>query len=674
MSSARSILDGVLESIASDDAERAKPISAWCEQHLMHPRGSGPAAHDRAITPYWDHWLRIAQSRLQGRALDADPWAHRTEQIWLVTGNQLGKTMGFLLALWAWVCACEPRATGIVYPRLADLRRAQRSRARRLLELSPRLELLIPGGAAERERRLGQSLWDLATCPTYWLNGGAALDLRTMDLPLILADEFDGYPQNVEGEGSPLKLLADRQKTYPTERLLVGITTPSWVSGHGWQRLHAGSHERLLISCPDCGAHDWLNPEHLRAPEDATPDDIQLHDLARWHCRHCGTGLSTAHIRAAIAAACAADRFTAAGGWVPGRWEADDRSAGGGLWAPQAVVCDRTGRISTPATPATTVRSGQLGSLYSPFISLGAYMADQLRSAATSEPDRIAHANGWAGMPATAARDAVDETDLADADASADYPHGQCPAAACWIIVTFDQQGMVAERSWFPYVVRAWADNGESWLIEAGKVTGFDQASGLLRRQWLVGGQARGVDYASMDAANGSMMRTIRRWCAEEPRRRISLAMSGTLAPDHPLSWEQANAKNAARLCGLPIVYTGNAHLFRDELLEHMRRAPGRPAWRIPMDAPPFYRESLLSEERVMGRRVIRGRVVEALVWRPRTYQLPDGRTIERSDNHWWDCEVCQMALVTILGLGRRARATQATTAADFVARATGRR
>jgi len=143
----------------------------------------------------------------------------------------------------------------------------------------------------------------------------------------------------------------------------------------------------------------------------------------------------------------------------------------------------------------------------------------------------------------------------------------------------------------------------------------------------------------------------VRAWCARDPQRRISLALSGTLAPEHPYSWEQLSPKNAGKLMGLPVVYTANAHLYRDELLATIKHAEGRPAWHLPETPPEFYLASLQSEERVPGKRLIRGRMTECMVWQPRATTLPDGRQVTRSDNHWWDCEVCLEALRHILQL-----------------------
>ena len=628
-------------------AERALSIGAWATRHFRHPRGAGPAAHDPQVTPYWNHWLDLARARLLGEPLAHDPHATACERIFLVSGTQMGKTMGLLMVLLAWIVAVAPRATGLVYPRIDDLKKSQRVRARPAFELSERLRDLLPKGQAQLEKALGQRLWQFRHSVLHWLNGGAGGDLRMLDLPCILMDEYDTFADNINGEGDPIRLLLDRQKTYPLERLLLGITTPTTVSAHGWRRLCSGSHERLLIACPDCAAHDWLNPRQLRTTPETDAAAVLRDDAARWVCAHCGILLDTAAIRRAVRAACAVPGWSPAGGWCPGIWTPSD-APGGGAWLP-AAARDARGRIAVVEPPATITRSGWINSLYSPFITLGEFAAAERDAALSSAAARTAFINGWSAEPDAAERDAVTVTDLQHLATGDDWPHGTGPAPVQYLVCAFDQQGQTAETSWFPYVVRGYAADGTSWLVEAGKCQGFAACDDLLKKPFVCGSQIAVCNLVCMDAANGSMTRDVRQWCAQEPRRRYSLSMSANMSPDTTHATQYLNAKNAHILCGLPTTYAANAHLFRDVLMARIRGVPGQPRWRVPTTAPAWYRDSLTSEERVPGKVRIKGRIVDGYIWRPRRIALPSGQFRDRTDNHWWDCEVMQTAITTII-------------------------
>jgi len=646
------LLEPARELLARARQQRGLDIQGWGASHILHPRGSGPRPHDPDLTPYWSHWLDIAQARLTGTPLEHDPHAHQAEQVYLICGTQSGKTMGLLYLLLAWVAAHMPRATALVLPRIDDLKKAQRARVRPLFESSPSIRGLLGAGQTEIERRLGQRLWELATMVLYWLSGGVAADLRSIDVPLMLLDEFDVLPSDVDGGGDPLDLCLDRQKTYPLDRLLLGITSPGLVSGHGWRRLTRGSHERLLIACPSCGAHHCLDPRCLAVPGDATPDEARDHDLAALGCPHCRESHRTAAIRAAIAAACAQRGWSSAGGWAPGRWDIDDQHPAGGLWTPTDAA-DAAGRIERITPPTGRIRSGWLSSLYSPYISLSEYWAHEREARLGTEAQRQAHTCGWAAEPHRPTRDAVDAADLVDLVQGETYQHGTCPFDPRILILSADQQGNSIEKSWFPFVLRAYANNGDSWLLEAGRANSWAELESLTTRHWPCGDGNRVPDIVCVDCANGNMTRLIRQWCARDPSRRVSLTGSGTMDPSRPWGFQKLSPRNAQILAGLPIVYTWNSQVYRDELLLLLRGHPDRPRWHIPTDAPQWYRDSLQSEERVPRRTISRGRSVDVVVWQPRSVTTPTGSVHVRSDNHWWDCEAMLVALVSILDLFR---------------------
>jgi hypothetical protein len=290
--------------------------------------------------------------------------------------------------------------------------------------------------------------------------------------------------------------------------------------------------------------------------------------------------------------------------------------------------------------------------MYSRFITLGRFLSEQKKSEQGTDAVRQAFINGWRAEPWSARADSVSVTGMAsvsvhDADG---YQHGSCPGPVWRAEMAVDQQGIVAEKSWFPYRVRAYTETGHSWLVEAGHVNGFDGLEQLAGKQFPMGQVVRGVDVISVDTANGNMIRPIRQWCALDPRRRISIGGSGTMLPETPWSETRITAKNAATLCGLPVVWYYNSHLFRDELYECLRAAPGRAPLLIPGNAPEFYLNSLHAEERINADAMLRGRLVRRNVWRKRQWTDQQGRIHERQDNHWWDVEVQGLAVVTILG------------------------
>jgi hypothetical protein len=634
-------------------AERSLASWRWCDRHLIIPTGEGPRRYDSTLTPYWRYWLEILQGRIDG--IEHHPGAHLVEQAYIVSANQVGKTLGLLLAVLEWAAAVHPRDAGLVLDSIKNIRKCIRGRLRPTFDASPRLRQLMPKGAAELRERMGMQLWELIESLVYFLDGCTAKDLRSIPLPLLLLDEFDVLPADVQGEGDPIRLALDRQKTFPLIRLLLAITTPTTVDGHGWYRLCRGTHERLVVRCLECPAHWWLDPDFLSAAgEGLTAEEIRETDGARLVCPRCGRGHTTAERDHLVLRACEPTRWTELGGWVPGRWETEPD--GGQKWTPSADVDDTTGRYREVETPRGAVRSGWINSLYSPFVATGTFLAEQMLAKSGSLEEWLTFRNGWRAEPTGDAAQAIEaETIKVVVSDDQTYTMARCPYRGKTLVCTIDQQGIAWDRCWFPWVVRLWAEDGESWLVGAGghdkesPCRGWDALAALLARRFDVGDEPMPVHFCTVDTANGPLTPQIRGWCGKQQPFRRSLSGSGTMRPDNPYSITRLTRQNAAKMQGLHQAYYYNSNFFRNELAAYMRgqRAP----WHIPSDAPQWYRESLRSERQRTVTERRHGRLQTLTVWEPDVVTLPDGKTRERDDNHWWDVEVAQIAAVTIFGL-----------------------
>jgi hypothetical protein len=645
------LMVGVTANYAAAAAEAEQSVTAWANAHLRLPRGSGSTAHEDTLTPYWREPLALVYERIHGGGSGS-----RVEIITVVCANQVGKTWGLMSPVLAWIAATHPRDVGVVLPTHDTARSFAKDKLTDLFKKSPRLTGLLPVGRSARDKRLGSKSWELDRCRLYFLNGSVAQDLRRLDLPIMLADEFDALPANVqsakkgEGEGSPFMLMRDRQKTFPHDSLWLGITTPTTVSSLGWQRLCAGTHERLHIACIGCGAHHWLNPRRLKATsDDLSSDQVELDDAARWHCPTCDHGHGSDDINHAVLAACMVRGFTAAGGWVSGVWKQD--AEGKGAWKANATIDPATNKLQGVTKPTGIHRSFWLNALYSRFIPLGKYLANERRAAASSIDDQQAHCNGWAGEPwMLPAAAATAEQLLSVVNHTEDYQRGQSPFACQHLILTADQQGIVADRSWFPWVLRAW-DGQDSAKVDSGIARGFGELTQLTKRTWPVGGTVRSIDMTAIDSANGPMQPAIRQWCAADPHRRMSILGSGTMAPSNPFAFIDADTPDKRkRLAGLRRAWVWNQPWFADFLYAHIEHLEGHGEWAIAPDEEVYYTDSLTSEERLVDIALVRGRRVVRPRWQPREFTTPEGKQEIRNDNHWLDCERMQLVVVVVRG------------------------
>lgn len=637
--------------------ERLMSIGEWADEHLMIPRGTGAIRHRSDLVPYWRRWHRGVQDRILGTGTFAD-----VEHLTIVAATQVAKTFGFIVPSLAWMTALHPADVGVILPGDTTRRRWMNDKLQPAFEKSPRLAGLLPSRGTDRDKRLGPKAWKLDNCTIYGKNGAVALELRMDDLPRLISDEFGALPMNVDGQGSPLVLAGDRQKTFPLERIHAKISTPDDVNGLAWSQLCVGTHERLYVACLKCPGNYWLDDLLLESTrQNASIDDFALLDCAVHRCPHCGRKHTSDERDTQVRAACVADDAGPAGGWILGEWKM--KPDGTDTWTPAAIFHDN-GRLKSAAKPVGIHHSGWLNALYSPFITCGRYMAASREADEGSIEIRQAFCNGWRALPWQPLSDSVRHEHLALIEVAdlAGYQLGRSPAPAAHLVLTLDQQGVEYEHSWFPWVLRAWSDTGESWLVDCGKAMNWAEAELLCARTWRIGTEDRKADAIAMDTANGMMIRHIREWCRKEPARRLSLAGSGTMDPATPWSEIRLNQKNQKHLHGLPVVYYFNAHYFRDELYERIRGAAHVPPWHRPADAPDWYLDSLTSEERSQQTALIRGRRITRSVWAPRQFRDQRGVLHVRKDNHWWDAEVINLALVSIKGWTRARQRTLTTT------------
>ena len=643
------LLDAARRQFDAGEAERSLPIGAWADEHLLLPRGSGTTPHRASLTPYWRRPHEAVRARILREPPAHDPQAHLVEEITVICSAQIGKTYGLVVPTLAWIAAVAPRDVGVILDSHDSAKQFARNKLRKSFDESPGLAELLPRGAEQVARRMGAKAWLLDRCTLYYLNGAVAQQLRQRDIPVLLEDEFDALPSNVDGQGSPLSLAQERQKSFPHERLTLRITTPTTVDAHGWRLLNQGDHQRLLIACDGCGHHQWLDPDRIEVTvADASAEAVHIEDLAVWRCAKCGHRHRTDDLRRAIARATALPTFGPAGGWMPGVWE--QLRDGASLWYPECTF-DLAGRAVNWRASAGLHRSHWLNSLYSSFITLGRYVRADRDSAAGSADDRQTFINNWKAEPFSPRTDGLsaDVVNVAVAKVQG-YQHGQCPVSPWKVLLSCDQQGISIESSWFPYTLRGWLESGESFLIEAGRVDGFDGLDALAKRTWAIGGTARGVDLVTVDTGNGMMIRPIRQWCAHDKVRRISIAGSGTMGPEYSFNEMRLSPKNADKLCGLPVAYYYNSNLFRDLLALRIAGHASVMPWHIPPDAPEFYRDSLTAEERVYQETTLKGRPVRRSIWRPKQWTDERGIVHVRKDNHWFDTETQALAATIILG------------------------
>ena len=189
-------------------------VSEWADAHRTLPQKSSaePGPWRTARTPY----LR--------EIMDCFSTQSEVEEVVLMKAAQVGGSEAILNAL-GYVIDHAPGPAILVQPTVDLAKRFSRQRLEPLITATPRLA----GKVAEaRSRDSGNTVLGKEFPGGLLVITGAnsAVGLRSMPAQYACCDEIDGYPLDVDEEGSPLALVEARQRTF-ARRKRMKVSTPT---------------------------------------------------------------------------------------------------------------------------------------------------------------------------------------------------------------------------------------------------------------------------------------------------------------------------------------------------------------------------------------------------------------------------------------------------------------
>jgi hypothetical protein len=144
-------------------------------------------------------------------------------------------------------------------------------------------------------------------------------------------------------------------------------------------------------------------------------------------------------------------------------------------------------------------------------------------------------------------------------------------------------------------------------------------------------------------------------WAAKKLSLRICLRGDSRLDESEP--WKQVDPPDprhrskTARPAEVK-EYRIHPHHYRTKLEELITREAGAPPWHIPAEPPPYYLDSLTSEEKILAtRRKKGGGTEQVFIWQPRVTTATSEKVNVRTDTHWSDGEKMAIAMADILGI-----------------------
>lgn len=190
-----------------------------------------------------------------------DPNVH---EVVCMKSTQIGWSDAILNNVLAYYIDVDPKPVMFVQPTIDNAKDFGKKRIAPMIEDCPSLREKIKTSTS---RRAGNTL-ALKEFPGGFLkltgaNSGAGL--RSDPVPIVLFDEVDGYPLDVDGEGDPVEIGTRRTDTFADYKVFKGSTPakPKGISTieRDYQRSTMG---RFHVPCPFCGGMQplwWRDPE-----------------------------------------------------------------------------------------------------------------------------------------------------------------------------------------------------------------------------------------------------------------------------------------------------------------------------------------------------------------------------------------------------------------------------
>jgi phage terminase large subunit GpA-like protein len=263
-------IDSVRRAIA--DAMRPDPkvlVDEWAEDNrVLPPDTPEPGPYRNARTPYL---IDIQRTMSPG-----SPW----REGWWMKPHQVGGSVSGENMIGAWVSTAAGSML-VVFPTLEAAKQWELSRFEPMRQNTRALRRRIK--AADKKGSDNTKLRKRYPGGVMRLIGAnRAASAKSATIRYVKFEECDEYPQDVEGQGSLIKLVIGRTSNFGRRAKIFGDSTPT-IAGQSMieQQVERGDKRKWHLHCPDCQHPQVLRWEQLKYI-DSSPE------TARYECEACG--------------------------------------------------------------------------------------------------------------------------------------------------------------------------------------------------------------------------------------------------------------------------------------------------------------------------------------------------------------------------------------------------
>lgn len=270
-----------MQSIIAQAVEALRPdpvltVSEWSDRHRFLPSAASaePGPWRTSRTPYLQEIMDCLSPQSD------------VEKVVFMKGAQIGGTEAGNNWI-GYVIHHSPGPLLAVQPTVEMAKRWSKQRVSGLIETTPVLRERVKEA---RSRDSGNTLQSKEFPGGILVITGAnsAVGLRSMPVRYLFLDEVDAYDSDVDGEGDPIALAAQRTLTFANRKMFL-VSTPTI---HGVSRIERefeqSDQRRFFVPCPHCLHKQWLKFERLRW-EKGKPE------TAHYVCEECDTPFEERH-------------------------------------------------------------------------------------------------------------------------------------------------------------------------------------------------------------------------------------------------------------------------------------------------------------------------------------------------------------------------------------------
>ena len=247
-------------------------VSEWSNKfrYLAPTSSAEPGLYRTERTPY----LKEIMDKLSDHDV--------CQEIVFIKGAQVGATEAGFNWL-GYIIDIAPGPTLIVTPTESMAKRNSKMRLDPMIDASPALKARIKPA---RSRDSGNTTLqkDFPGGTVVMTGANSAVGLRSMPVAKLFLDEVDGYPMDLDGEGSPLDLARARTRTFARRKIFI-VSTPT-IKGQSVveSEFNETDQRRYYVPCPHCQHKQHLKWENLKW-EPGEPETVM------YFCEECGAGI-----------------------------------------------------------------------------------------------------------------------------------------------------------------------------------------------------------------------------------------------------------------------------------------------------------------------------------------------------------------------------------------------